>query len=183
MLGKLDFPCLFQEGLKLSMRDIEVDGVTYTVPAYVGRIKDAWLARPPKQKTTQFVDVNYGGAAQALRECVYFMQDIGCLCDSTKRQERQSKEMPLGAPGVFLRHSPKRGRRAAAYYLYVVLPDRERTTIYVGTQDTYEKRLPAKIEEAIARQDEVRVAQARKILELVNGLSAQAVQRHTSKAL
>lgn len=160
----------------MSLRNVEVDGICYTVPSYVSRVIGGWQARPPQQKTTYFADSNYGGTQSALRECVHHLQDMGLVSGHIRRDGRQSKTIPLGASGVFLQVTPKRGRRSECYSLHVVLPDRRRTSIYVGTEATYQERLPGKIEQAIARQEEVRKAQARKALEFVESLKAPATE-------
>jgi hypothetical protein len=149
------------------MRKAVVDGVEFECPRYVVRVPGGWQVRMPQQPTVFFADSRYGGPAGS--HDIAVKRRAACMPISPNSEtryalaERSDKKDPLGIPGVFLVHQPRRGKRAPQVELLVSVKGQPTRTIYVGTQATWEKRLPEKLQIAAAvRAEKIRL-QAQKV--------------------
>lgn len=147
------------------MRTTLVEGKEYPCPRYVVRVNAGWQLRLPGQTTLFFGDTRFGSTEAAHRAAVAMRAEKLPLTAESEhrfaRTERSTKRHPLGIPGVFLVRQPKRGPRVPSFYLHVINKNQPARTLYVGTEKTWESRLPAKLAQAA----EIRAEQIRRASE------------------
>lgn len=144
------------------MRKAVVDGVEFECPRYVVRVPGGWQVRMPHEPTVFFADSRFGGAAGSHEVAVNRRAERMPISANSETRyalaERSDKKDPLGIPGVFLVHQPRRGKRAPQVELLVSVKGQPTRTIYVGTQRTWQQRLPEKLQLAAAvRAEKIRL--------------------------
>jgi hypothetical protein len=136
------------------MRIAVVNDVEFKCPRYVVRVPNGWQVRMPGKQTVFIGDGRWGGPsgshAQAVALRISQMPILAGEIYLYASTERKDKKEPLGIPGVFLVHAPRRGKRAPEVQLLVAVKGQPTRTIYVGTPRTWESRLSDKLEVARA---------------------------------
>jgi hypothetical protein len=144
------------------MRKALVDAMEFDCPRYVVRVPGGWQVRMPHEPTVFFADSRFGGPAGSHEVAVKRRTERMPISANSETRyalaERSDKKDPLGIPGVFLVHQPRRGKRAPQVELLVSVKGQPTRTIYVGTHATWEKRLPEKLELAASvRAEKIRL--------------------------
>lgn len=155
------------------MRTTVVDGIEFACPRYVVRVTAGWQVRLPGEPTVFLADSRFGGpggshqAAVDMRVARIPMSEE--IDGKFAHSERRGKKLPVGIPGVFLVHQPKRGKRAPSMYLHIATKGQPTRTLYVGTLVTWEARLAEKLEVAKAIRAQ-QISRARETAEAEGGL-------------
>jgi len=133
------------------MKKTTVNGVMFSCPTYLVRVKDGWQVRMPDEPTLLFSDGVYGGAEKSFEEALRVRSlkgPITGLSYPLAERERKHKKRPTGIPGVFLCEKFPKGKNVAEYQLQIRVPGIPIRTLYVGTTNTWENHYEEKLAEA-----------------------------------
>ncbi len=145
------------------MKFYEVCGHRFEAPRYVIRVRNSWVLRVPGQAQRSFGDRRFGGAQAAFEAAeAAALSALGDRAQSFRDpalSERNSKLRPTGLAGIFIqverRHRrTKTGTLEASprieYRLRVTGIGRRVKILYLGTEATWEAKLPHVLERAKA---------------------------------
>lgn len=143
------------------MKKTVVNGVDYVCPRYVVRVPNGWQTRLPGEASLFFGDVKHGGVSGSHAAAVdWRVQRLPITTEEKARcfeNERPQKKHKLGVPGIYLTEKTRKNS-IPQYELHVVVKGEPVRSIYVGTQNTWESRLPAKLDLAIQiRQEKMKI--------------------------
>lgn len=132
-------------------RSICVADVEFACPRHLLRLSKGWQIRPPKQPSRYFGDEKYGSTCAAFSAAEQALK--ACLPTAPTRVFRSvegtHKHRLTGTPGVYLCGSTRPGR-TPEFRLHVRVPGHPIRVIYVGTDVTFERNYPRKLQQAVA---------------------------------
>lgn len=134
------------------MKTTIVQGVEFECPMYLVRAGAGWQVRVPGEPTRFFSDGVNGSTLKAFEAALSYRRSLMPITAQHRvlpGQEKASKLHPTGEPGVFLNKKWKRDRKVPEYAFSVTRPGKPRTTVYIGTERTWEQNYDAKLEVAI----------------------------------
>lgn len=125
-----------------------VDGAKFNCPMYLVRAGTGWQVRVPDQQSRFFSDGIHGSTAKAFHEAMAYRKKLLPIteqCRVLPGQEKANKLHPTGEPGVFLNKKMKRDQPMPEYAFSITRPGLPRTTVYIGTESTWEQNYDAKL--------------------------------------
>lgn len=129
-----------------------VDDAKFNSPMYLVRAGAGWQVRVPDQQSRFFSDGIHGSTEKAFKAAMAYRRELLPIteqCRVLPNQERANKLYPTGEPGVFLNKKMKRDRPRPEYAFSITRPGLPRTTVYIGTESTWEQNYDAKLAIAI----------------------------------
>jgi len=140
------------------MREKIIDGVAYECPMYVVRAADGWQVRMPGEKTVFFADLKCGGVKEAHAKAVAYRRDQLLITDQCRPllgREIAGKKHKVGVAGIFLQTKQKKDRRTLEYHFAVKNIEGGTSTIYIGTESTWQRNYDRKLQRAKELREKV----------------------------
>lgn len=140
------------------MRETVVGEFVFECPMYVVRAGDGWQVRMPGEKTVFFADLKCGGVEASHAKALAYRREKLLITDQQRPllgKETEGKKHKVGVAGVFLQTTQKKDRKVLEYHFAVRKRDGGTSTVYIGTERTWQQNYDRKLIRAIEIREQI----------------------------